>query len=231
MESTMSPYFGIVVSLAAFGIGAFLFKRTKGFFLFTPLFVAMVLGIAFLKIGGFSYADYNNGGEIIKFFLEPATIAFAIPLYKQRDKLKKYWWQIMSSIIVGSICSVTIVYLLAKGIHLDAAVMKSMLPQAATTAIALPLSKDIGGISDITAFAVIFNAVIVYALGALFLKVFKVKNPISKGLALGTSGHALGVAVGIEMGEVEAAMASIAVVVVGVVTVLVIPVFVQLIGG
>lgn len=88
MESTMSPYFGIVVSLAAFGIGTFLFKKTKGFFLFTPLFVAMVLGIAFLKIGGFSYADYNNGGEIIKFFLEPATIAFAIPLYKQRDKLK-----------------------------------------------------------------------------------------------------------------------------------------------
>lgn len=137
----------------------------------------------------------------------------------------------MASIIAGSICSVTIVYLLAKGIHLDSAVMKSMLPQAATTAIALPLSKGIGGISDITAFAVIFNAVIVYALGALFLKVFKVKNPISKGLALGTSGHALGVAVGIEMGEVEAAMASIAVVVVGVVTVLVIPVFVQLIGG
>lgn len=88
MESTMSPYFGIVVSLAAFGIGTFLFKKSKGFFLFTPLFVAMVLGIAFLKIGGFSYADYNNGGEIIKFFLEPATIAFAIPLYKQRDKLK-----------------------------------------------------------------------------------------------------------------------------------------------
>lgn len=119
MESTMSPYFGIVVSLAAFGIGTFLFKKTKGFFLFTPLFVAMVLGIAFLKIGGFSYADYNNGGEIIKFFLEPATIAFAIPLYKQRDKIKKYWWQIMASIIAGSICSVTIVYLLAKGIHLD----------------------------------------------------------------------------------------------------------------
>ena len=224
----MSPYFGIVVSLAAFGIGTYLFKKTRGFFLFTPLFVAMVLGILFLKLGGFSYEDYKSGGDIIKFFLEPATIAFAIPLYKQRAKLKKYWWQIMSSIIVGSICSVTIVYLIAKGIHLDAAVMKSMLPQAATTAIALPLSK---GITDITAFAVIFNAVIVYALGALFLKLFKVKHPISKGLALGTSGHALGVAVGIEMGEVEAAMASIAVVVVGVVTVLVIPVFVQLIGG
>ncbi|ATH92732.1 MULTISPECIES: antiholin-like protein LrgB [Bacillus] len=227
----MSPYFGIVVSLAAFGIGTYLFKKTNGFFLFTPLFVAMVLGIAFLKIGGFSYEDYKSGGDIIKFFLEPATIAFAIPLYKQAATLKKYWWQILSAIVAGSVCSVAVVYLIAKGIHLDDAVMKSMLPQAATTAIALPLSKGIGGITDITAFAVIFNAVIVYALGALFLKLFRVKNPIAKGLALGTSGHALGVAVGIEMGEVEAAMASIAVVVVGVVTVFVIPVFIQIVGG
>ena len=74
----------------------------------------------------------------------------------------------------------------------------------ATTAIALPISESIGGIPAITSFAVIFNAVIVYALGALFLKTFRVKHPIAKGLALGTAGHALGVAVGIEMGEVEA---------------------------
>ena len=72
--------------------------------------------------------------------------------------------------------------------------------------IALPISESIGGIPAITSFAVIFNAVIVYALGALFLKTFRVKHPIAKGLALGTAGHALGVAVGIEMGEVEAAI-------------------------
>ncbi|MCY8652741.1 antiholin-like protein LrgB [Bacillus haynesii] len=227
----MTPYFGIVVSLAAFGIGTFLFKKSNGFFLFTPLFVAMILGIAFLKIGGFSYEDYKSGGDIIKFFLEPATIAFAIPLYKQVKSLKKYWLQILGAIIAGSVCSVAVVYLIANALHLDGAVMKSMLPQAATTAIALPLSKGIGGIQDITAFAVIFNAVIVYALGALLLKIFKVQHPIAKGLALGTSGHALGVAVGIEMGEVEAAMASIAVVVVGVVTVFVVPLCVQMIGG
>ncbi|EWH22224.1 antiholin-like protein LrgB [Bacillus haynesii] len=227
----MTPYFGIVVSLAAFGIGTFLFKKSNGFFLFTPLFVAMILGIAFLKIGGFSYEDYKSGGDIIKFFLEPATIAFAIPLYKQAKSLKKYWLQILGAIIAGSVCSVAVVYLIANALHLDGAVMKSMLPQAATTAIALPLSKGIGGIQDITAFAVIFNAVIVYALGALLLKIFKVQHPIAKGLALGTSGHALGVAVGIEMGEVEAAMASIAVVVVGVVTVFVVPLCVQMIGG
>jgi len=104
-----------------------------------------------------------------------------------------------------------------------------MLPQAATTAIALPVSQGIGGIPAITSFAIIFNVVIVYALGAFFLKLFRIKNPIVKGLALGTSRHAFGVAIGIELGEVEAAMASIAVVIVGVVTVVVVSIFVHLI--
>jgi holin-like protein LrgB len=226
----MTPYFGIIVSIVAYGIGMILFKKTKGFFLFTPLFVSMVLGILFLKLAHFSYADYNNGGKIINFFLDPATVAFAIPLYKQADKLKKYWKQIMASIVVGSVFSVVIVFIISKGLGLNAAVMKSMLPEAATTAIALPLSKGIGGIDTITSFAVILNAVIVYAVGTTFLKIFKVKNPISRGLALGTSGHALGAARSMELGEVEGAMASIAVVVVGVITVVVVPIFVRMLA-
>jgi len=228
--STMTPYFGILVSLISYGIGMILFKKSKGFFLFTPLFMSMVLGILFLKLGHFSYADYNNGGKIINFFLEPATIAFAIPLYKQADKLKKYWKQILASITVGSIFSVAIVYTIATLLGLDSAVMKSLLPEASTTAIALPLAQGIGGIPAITSFAVILNAVIVYAVGTKFLKIFKVKNPISKGLALGTSGHALGAARSLELGEVEGAMASIAVVVVGVITVVVVPIFVRLLA-
>ncbi|MEW8955421.1 antiholin-like protein LrgB [Clostridium sp.] len=226
----MTPYFGIVTSLVAYGIGKILFSKTKGFFLFTPLFVSMILGILFLKIGNFSYEDYSNGGKIISFFLEPATIAFAIPLYKQVDKLKKYWWQILSAITVGSVFSVLIVYMVGRLLNLDLAVMKSMLPQAATTAIALPLVEGMGGIPYITSFAVIFNAVIVYAVGTNFLKLFRIKNPISKGISLGTAGHALGVARGMEIGEVEAAMGSIAVVVVGVITVIVVPIFAQIMG-
>lgn len=226
----MTPYFGIVVSLTAFGIGSFLFKKSKGFFLFTPLFVAMVLGVAFLKIGHFSYEDYSSGGKMIGFFLEPATIAFAIPLYKQRDVLKKYWLEILSAITIGSIGSVLVVYLLASVFGVEQGIMASLLPEASTTAIAVPLSESIGGISAITSFAVIFNAVIVYALGKFLVEKLNIKNPIARGLALGTSGHALGVSVSMEMGEVEAAMASIAVVVVGVITVVVVPIFATMVG-
>lgn len=226
----MTPYVGIMISLVAFGIGTLLFKKTNGFFLFTPLFVAMILGVIFLKVTGISYEDYSKGGSIIAFFLEPATIAFAIPLYKKRDVLKKYWLEILTAITIGSLGSVAAVYLVARIIKMDPAVMASLFPQAATTAIAVPLSQSIGGIASITAFSVIFNGVIVYALGKVILQVFKIENPVARGLALGAGGHALGVAVGMEIGETEAAMASISVVIVGIITVIVVPIFAPMVG-
>ncbi|EJM6270583.1 antiholin-like protein LrgB [Enterococcus faecalis] len=226
----MNPYVGIIISLAVFGIGTWLFKKSKGFFLFTPLFVAMILGVVVLKVTGISYEQYNEGGKYISFFLEPATVAFAIPLYKKRDVLKKYWLEILTALTIGSFGSLVAVYFEGKVIGMDNHLVASILPQAATTAIAVPISQTVGGIASITAFTVIFNGVLTYALGRIALKWFKINNPIAKGLALGAAGHALGVAVGMEMGETEAAMASISVVVVGVVTVLVVPFFATVIG-
>lgn len=226
----MNPYIGIIISLAVFGVGTWLFKKSKGFFLFTPLFVAMVLGVLILKVAGISYDEYNEGGKYISFFLDPATVAFAIPLYKKREVLKKYWLEILTALTIGSFGSLAAVYFSGQVIGMDNSLMASILPQAATTAIALPVSQTVGGITSITAFTVIFNGVLTYALGRMALKWFNIKNPIAKGLALGAAGHALGVAVGMEMGETEAAMASISVVIVGIVTVLVVPFFAAVIG-
>ncbi len=226
----MSPYVGIIISLVVFGIGSWAFKKSKGFFLFTPLFVAMILGVLILKVTGISYEQYNEGGKFISFFLEPATVAFAIPLYKKRDVLKKYWIEILTALTIGSFGSLIAVVLAGKLIQMNPSIIASILPQAATTAIAVPISESVGGVASITAFTVIFNGVLTYALGRMALKWFRIKHPVAKGLALGAAGHALGVAVGLEMGETEAAMASISVVVVGVITVIVVPVFATLIG-
>lgn len=226
----MNAYVGIIISLIVFEIGVFLFKKSKGFFLFTPLFVAMVLGVIVLKVTGISYKEYNEGGQYISFFLEPATVAFAIPLYKKRDVLKKYWLEIFLALTIGSIGSLFNVVMVGKLIHMHPAIIASLLPQAATTAIAVPLSQSIGGVASITAFTVIFNGVLTYALGKMAVRYFRINEEISRGLALGSAGHALGVAVSMELGETETAMASIAVVIVGLVTVLVVPVFAAFIG-
>lgn len=226
----MNAYVGIIISLIVFEIGVFLFKKSKGFFLFTPLFVAMVLGVIVLKVTGISYKEYNEGGQYISFFLEPATVAFAIPLYKKREVLKKYWLEIFLALTIGSIGSLFSVVMVGKLIHMHPTIIASLLPQAATTAIAVPLSQSIGGVASITAFTVIFNGVLTYALGKMAVRYFRINEEISRGLALGSAGHALGVAVSMELGETETAMASIAVVIVGLVTVLVVPVFAAFIG-
>ena len=226
----MNAYIGIIISLVVFEIGVFLFKKSKNFFLFTPLFVAMVLGVIVLKVTGISYEQYNEGGKYISFFLEPATVAFAIPLYKKREVLKKYWFEIVLALTIGSIGSLFSVIVVGKLIHMHPAIIASILPQAATTAIAVPISESIGGVASITAFTVIFNGVLTYALGKMALRYFKIKDEIAQGLSLGAAGHALGAAVSMELGETETAMASIAVVIVGLVTVVVVPIFAPFIG-
>lgn len=218
-----TPYFGILVSLIPFVIAQYFYKKTNGFFLLAPLFVAMVAGIIFLKVTGISYENYKIGGDIINFFLEPATISFAIPLYKKRDVLKKYWLQIFGGIAIGTLIALILIYLVAIVFQLGNQIGASMLPQAATTAIALPVSQGIGGVKELTSLAVILNAVVISALGTKIVKWFKISNPIARGLALGTSGHTLGVASAKELGETEESMGSIAVVIVGVIIVAIVP--------
>lgn len=220
-----NPLFGVMLSVGAYYLGTVLFKRTNGFFLFAPLFVAMVIGVIFLLVTGISYEDYQQGGQIINFFLEPATIMFAIPLYKKRDVLQKYWLQILGGITTGSILSIVAIYAACQLLRLDDAVIASMLPQAATTAIAMSTSVGIGGSAELTSLACILNGVIVYSLARPLLKLFHIKNDIAAGVGLGTAGHALGTSAATKIGPVEGSMASIAFVITGVIVAVIVPVF------
>jgi holin-like protein LrgB len=240
MALLKSPIFGICFSLILYTIGQDLFKKSKGFFLLQPLFFAMVAGIIVLVLLAKGLGTdvktlytqaYKPGGDLIFWFLNPATIAFAVPLYKKNDAVKKYWKEIISSLIIGMVVSLIIIVAISKAIGLSQASTASMLPQAATTAIALPIAHAIGGNTAITAMACILNAVIIYALGKNLVALFHLnKSEIGVGLGLGTSGHTVGAAFALELGELQGAMAAIAVVVIGLVVDLVIPIFSYMIG-
>ncbi|AWN19289.1 antiholin-like protein LrgB [Streptococcus sobrinus] len=235
MELLKSPIFGICFSLILYTLGSYLFKKTKGFFLLQPLFFAMVLGIIVLYLMAKGLGTdiktlytqaYKPGGDLIFWFLNPATIAFAIPLYKKNDVVKKYWREIISSLVAGMVVSVLAIMAISKLFGLSTAGTASMLPQAATTAIALPIAHAIGGNTAITAMACILNAVIIYALGRKLVKIFRLnRSDIGVGLGLGTSGHTVGAAFALELGDLQGAMAAISVVVIGLVVDLVVPVF------
>ncbi|USS93611.1 antiholin-like protein LrgB [Fructilactobacillus ixorae] len=233
-----TPMFGIALSLVVYLIGTVLFKKTKGFFLFQPLFVSMVLGVFLLwllaKVTNLDvvwvYKNlYKPGGDIIFWFLYPATIAFAIPLFKRNDIVKKYWIEIILALVIGLTISVVIMYFVSKLLGLNNAGIASMLPQAATTAVAMPIAAGIHGIPAVTAMSCILNAVIIYAIGDWLIKIFHLKNPIGVGLGLGTAGHTLGSAKALQLGEVQGSMAAISVVIISIVVDIVVPLFANLV--
>ncbi|MCH4131469.1 LrgB family protein [Companilactobacillus sp.] len=246
MQIINNSFFGIFVSVVVYLIGVFLFRKSKGFFLFQPLFVGMVLGIFTLwtiqHLTGASpetvYNAYWKGGNnnfiganFLFWMLGPATIAFAVPLYKRNDLVKKYWVEILLALIVGLFISLSIIYVITKALGLSNTEISSLLPTAATTAIAMPLAQGIGGEPAITAMTCILNAVIILAIGDQLVRWFRLdKDPIGVGLGLGTSGKTVGSAKAVQLGSIQGAMASISLVVIGVVTDLVVPIFAKWVG-
>lgn len=240
-----TPFWGIFLTIFVYWIGQQLFKKYP-IFIFQPLFIGMILGILVLVsfAGIFKqpmshfYQQYKAGGDIVFWFLSPATMAFAIPLYKKRDMVKQYWLRIFSTLIIGLTVALMLILGVSKLFGLSQIATIAMLPQAATTAIALPISAVIAGggeagafASSITAMAVIVNAVVIYALADKLIRWFKLdQDPIGLGLSFGTAGHAIGSAKAIEIGETEGAMASISMVVIGLIVDVIVPVFAQMVG-
>ncbi|WP_076460931.1 LrgB family protein [Limosilactobacillus caccae] len=231
------PFTGIFMTLVVFLTGQWLFKKTNGFFLFQPLFFGMVVGIIILIIWGkvqgrptaYIYQHfYKPGADIVFWFVNPATIAFAIPLYKRNDVLKKYWFDIILALVVSSVICLFITLGTAKLVGLSHSSAAGLLPEAATTAIAMPVAEAIGGNSAITAMACIVKAVILYVLADILIKTFRLqRSKIGLGLGLGTGGT-IGSAKALEYGMLEGAMASVCVVIIGIVVDLVVIPFAHL---
>ena len=224
----MPLYFGVFVSLFAYLIGMEL-KKKFGWPVLNPLLVAIILVIAFLKATGITYTDYNEGASYISYFLTPATVCLAIPLYKQLELLKKNLTAVATAITAGVIGSVVSVYVMSMVFKLEHVHYVSLLPKSITTAIGMGVSEEAGGIVTMTIVSIIITGILGNVIADTVFHIFKIKNPLAKGLALGTASHAIGTARAIEMGPVEGAMSSLAVAVAGLLTVVFVSGFAQLI--
>ena len=219
----MSLYFGVFISLFAYLIGMKLKKKFGGPVL-NPLLVAIILVIAFLKATGISYTDYNTGASYISYFLTPSTVCLAIPLYKQLELLKKNLTAVAAAITAGVIGSVVSVYVMSMIFRLEHAHYVSLLPKSITTAIGMGVSEEAGGIVTMTIVSIILTGIIGNIVADGWFKLVGIKEPIAKGLALGTSAHAIGTAKALELGEVEGAMSSLSIAVAGLMTVVAVPI-------
>ncbi|MGN0288073.1 MAG: LrgB family protein [Lachnospiraceae bacterium] len=217
-----SLFFGMALSLMAYQIGFAIQKKWKKVFL-NPLLIAVILIITFLLLTGISYETYQYGAKYLSYFLTPVTVCLAVPLYKQLRILRKNLAAIIISIVLGCLAhgAVVIAVLLAFGV--DRQLILSLLPKSISTAIALGVSSEIGGIQGITVIGVMVAGISGAVVGPALLKLAGVTDPIAQGLAIGSASHAVGTSKAIELGEIQAAMSSLAIVVTGILTVVIVP--------
>ena len=219
-----SLFFGAAISLIAYEAGLLL-KRKFKMAIFNPLLIAIVVSIVFLAVGNIDYEVYNEGAKFLSWLLTPATVCLAIPLYEQWDLLKNNHKAVLLGLTAGVVTSLVTVLVLSLLLGLSHEEYVTMLPKSITTAIGMGVSEELGGYVTITVAVIIVTGVLGNMFGELICKVFKIEEPISKGLAFGSAAHAIGTAKAMEIGEIEGAMSSLAIAVSGILTVILSSVF------
>ena len=199
---------GTVASFAVFKLSVLLYERVK-----SPLLNPLLVTVAFIPLD-----SYEQSVQLISFLLGPATVALAYSVYRQRQTLKEHFVPIFAGCLVGSVVSMASAYALCKLLGLDDALALSFIPKSVTTPIAIAVSQQLGGITSITVAAVIVTGILGAITAPLMARLFRVRDGIAKGVAIGTCSHAVGTTKALEMGELEGAMSGVSIAVSGLLT-------------
>lgn len=189
-----SPLAGLTLTLVIYGIAYRLYLWAKCNPLLNPVVVSVAVLIAFLSLTNTTYEAYFEGGQFIHFLLGPATVALAVPLYRQFSTLKRQWLPVFIAIIggssIGTLSAVTIAQLLGASVQTQL----SLAPKSVTTPVAMGISEQIGGLPSLTAALVVMTGVIGAIFGTTLLKILRIKSDSVKGIAMGVTAHGVGTA-------------------------------------
>lgn len=215
-----SPFFGITLSIAVYSLSVFIKEKSR-ISILNPLLLSYFIIIPILLVFDIPLEMYDRGGDIISLFLSPATAVLAISIYRQKDVVKEHMLAILIGSVSGVIASFSCVYVLVRFFCMDDAILYSLLPKSITTPMAIAVSSTLGGIEALTVISVILTGIAGAVLSPVLIKVFRIKNSIVAGMAIGSSSHAVGTSKAIEIGETEGTLSSISLVSSGVITVLI----------
>jgi len=216
--------FPLVLTLGSYQIGLWCQKKT-GSPICNPLLIATLLSMGVLLLTGFDLQLYQAGNAGISWLLTPSTVCLAVPLYDQLKIFKKDLGAILIGVAAGTAASLGSIALLCALFRLDGILTASLLPKSVTTAIGMSLSEELGGIPAITVAAIVVTGIGGNCSAVFLCKLFHITDPVAKGIAIGTTSHAIGTAKALEMGEVEGAMSGLSIAVCGLMTVLCAQVF------
>ena len=219
-----SAFFGVALSLCAYGLGVVVQKHVKCPLL-NPLLVSAALIIALLVGAHIDYEVYNTGAKYLSYLLTPATVCLAVPLYEKLSLLRRDGAAVLTGVLAGVITTLVSVLLLSAAFGLSHAEYVTLLPKSITTAIGMGVSEELGGHVTVTVAAIIATGMTGSTIAPGLCRLLKIHDPVAKGVAIGTASHAMGTSKAMEMGETEGAMSSLAIVVSGILTVAVVPLF------
>ncbi len=222
----MINLFGFIITILYYKIA----EKLKKFPLinkFPVIVIAGIMLIVTLELFNIDFSFYNESASYLTFMLIPSTIALGYPIYKNLNLLKRNKRIIYTAFIISTIIAVVMTYITAKLCHSETGVIESMLPKSVTAPIAIEISKEIGAIPELTVCVVVLTGVFGGMFGHKILQLIKVKNDIAIGLSIGAASHIIGTAKCIEKGrEKQIVMASVAIVIVGILTAVVVPLFI-----
>lgn len=217
-----SLFFGLFLSIFFYFIGMILnnlIKKKIHMSILNPLLFSVICIITLLAVTKTSYSTYENGAKFLSTFLTPATICLAIPLYEKFELLKKNFIPIILGIVSGVLTSLVSVYLLSLAFNLDHKTYVTLIPHSITTAIGIGVSDSLNGYTTIAVAIIIVTGILGSLFGSMICKMCRIDDPIARGVAFGTSSHAVGTSRALELGETEGAISGLSLVIAGILTV------------
>ncbi len=213
-----SSFFGLMITIAAYLLGRKLQQRFRRWYC-NPMILSIAMIIIFLLVFRIDYDTYNRSAKYLSDLLTPATVCFAIPLYRQLQRLKDHAAAILCGTAAGAVTGLACVLGLSVLFRLDHASYVTLLPKSITTAMAIGISGELGGYPAITVIVIAITGTLGNVAAPAALKLFRITDPVAKGIAIGSASHAMGTARAMELGETEGAMSSLAIVLCGLITV------------
>ena len=189
-----TPLFGLTVTLVAYLIAVWIYEKLGAKPIYNPVVIAVAILVTVLWVTGMEYATYFDGAQFIHFLLGPATVALALPLYRQMRKLKTVLVPLMVAlfvgIVAGGLSAVVIADLL--GASLETAL--SLAPKSVTAPVAMGIAEEIGGLPSLTAIIVVTTGVIGAVIGSRLFDMIGCHDDSVRGVAMGVTSHGIGTA-------------------------------------
>jgi predicted murein hydrolase (TIGR00659 family) len=205
-----SPLLHLALTLVAFRAGLLVYRGFKSNPLLNPVLIAIAIVVSILLATGTSYQTYFQGAQFVHFLLGPATVALAVPLYRQVERVRQSGAAIMASLIAGSLTAAASALGIAWALGGGRDALASIVPKSATAPVAMGIAERLGGLPSLTAVLVILTGVLGAMLGPPLMNRLGVKDKAARGLALGVASHGIGTAQALQDGEVAGAFAGLA---------------------